>query len=158
MAKKTGMDFNEFNKLVQQTVALKEQFGAFLERFLLRAALDVLGQTKMLTPVDTGNLRNRWEITDVLRSGDVLYVVIFNPVEYASFVEDGHYQSKRFVPGEWRGDKFTYIPNHDKGMMLSERFVPGQHMAQISIDELRSNFFFRYNAEFDQFLAGLEVV
>jgi hypothetical protein len=42
-----------------------------------------------MTPVDTGDLRNNWKY-DVIKKGDTYIIVIYNQLEYASFVENGH--------------------------------------------------------------------
>ncbi len=131
-----GLDSREFQEFVGRFKALQKKHEAFIRNFLTEMGLRALAQTKALTPVDTGNLRERWELSQVFRKGDSLYVVIFNPVTYASFVEDGHMQHKRWVPGEWAGKRFKYIKGHDKGMMLTERWVPGYHMARISINKI----------------------
>ena len=64
------MDDN-FNRDLQ---ALVEKHGGILFR-----------NTKMKTPVDTGQLRRSWE----LEKGD-LYVKLMNRTEYAQFIEWGH--------------------------------------------------------------------
>lgn len=48
-------------------------------------------------------------------------------VEYASYANDGHAQSKRFIPGYWHGERFVYEPGASSGMMLSAKYVPGSH-------------------------------
>lgn len=57
-------------------------------------------KTKMRTPVDTGLLRNSWQLSNVFKkSNSEYYIVLFNPVLYASYVEYGHRQEVgRFVP------------------------------------------------------------
>lgn len=73
--------------------------------------------------VDTGRLRA--SITVEKLSEDS--VIVGTNVEYAKFVNDGHIQRRRFVPGRWRSNgTFEYIPNHDGGMLLRNRFVPGK--------------------------------
>ena len=96
-----SMDFREFQDLLDSFKEVQKQHEVFLRKFLTEMGMRALAQTKMLTPVDTGNLRNRWELSQVFRKGDELYVVLFNPVEYASHVEDGHMQRRRFLPIEY---------------------------------------------------------
>lgn len=61
-----------------------------------------------------------------LHEGNIT-LTIGTRVEYASFVNDGHFQSKRFVPGIFKGGKFVYTPGADTGMMLKAKFVEGSH-------------------------------
>ena len=42
------------------------------------------------TPVDTGFLRESWNIDDIKKKGSVYEIEISNDVEYASYVEYGH--------------------------------------------------------------------
>jgi hypothetical protein len=107
--------------------------------------------------VDTGRLRNTWELSAVYRDGDELYVVIFNPVEYASFLEDGHMQRARFVPGSFMGGKFEYIPGYPMGMVLSNKWIPGYHMARISITKIEQEIPKRFERAFRDFVTRLEV-
>lgn len=148
---------SEFEELLDSFKSLQKQHEVFIRNFLTEMGLRALAQTKSLTPVDTGNLRGRWELSQVFRKGDSLYIVIFNPVIYASFVEDGHMQHKRWVPGEWVGKKFKYIKGHDEGMMLTERWVPGYHMARISINKIERELPMRYDRAFKEFIKGLGV-
>ena len=63
---------------------------AFLRGFLLEMGLRVLAKSKQRTPVQTGYLRNSWQLREITRSGNELEITLFNPVEYASYVEYGH--------------------------------------------------------------------
>lgn len=152
-----AFNYSEFENLLGKFENLQKQHEAFIRNFLTEMGLRALAQVKPLTPVDTGNLRERWELSQVFRTGDELYIVIFNPVLYASFVEDGHMQHKRFVPGEWSGKSFKYIAGHDKGMMLTEKWIPGYHMARISITKIEWELPARYEKAFKQFIKGLGV-
>lgn len=53
-------------------------------------------------------------------------------VEYAQYVNDGHWANpkgveKRFIPGRWQGDHFIYDPRADGGMVLKQQWIPGAH-------------------------------
>ena len=150
-----SMDFKEFQDLLNNFKEVQKQHEAFLRKFLTEMGMRALAQTKKLTPVDTGNLRNNWELSQVYRKGDELYIVLFNPTEYASFIEDGHMQYSRWVPGEWRGDRFEYIPGAKTGMMLKEKWIPGHHMARISINKIEREIPKRYEKALKQFMKGL---
>ncbi|MBP3037983.1 HK97 gp10 family phage protein [Bacillaceae bacterium Marseille-Q3522] len=62
-----------------------------------------------------GQLRRGWKITDVKRRGSIFEITIFNNVEYASFVENGH----RTRGGGGQG------------------WVEGQFMLRISLEEIQ---------------------
>lgn len=53
-------------------------------------ATRVFQATVKNTPVDTGFLRESWNIDDVKKKGSVYEIEISNDVEYASYVEYGH--------------------------------------------------------------------
>ena len=138
-----------------------EQAISFLTRFLTQMGLRALAQTTELTPVSPGGgrLKGAWELSQVYLepgSKDTLCIDLINPELYASFVEDGHYQANRWVPGEWAGNKFIYQPgSRDSGMMLQEQFIPGVHMARIAISRIQNEIPTRLEKDFQEFLAGL---
>lgn len=68
----------------------KEGFPEFLEGFLKRIAWRAIVLTKANTPVASGKLREAWIISEVELVGDQLSVFLINPLEYASYVENGH--------------------------------------------------------------------
>lgn len=133
----------------------QKEYDIFIRDFLTEMGMRCLAQTKKLTPVDTGRLRETWEISDVNELGSYLYISIFNNTEYASWVEDGHKQKHRFVPGSFLNGKFEYIPNYPTGMVLSDKYIPGEHMARISIEQVERNMPRRFNIAFKQFMASL---
>jgi hypothetical protein len=163
-----SFDYKEMQELLDGFKGLQKQYEAFLRNFLKEMGMRALAQTKKLTPVDTGNLRNRWELSQVYRKGDSLYIVLFNPVEYASFVEEGHMQHRRFLPikyleespksakyVEWLKDYYGYDMG---GVMLQEKWIPGVHMARISINKIEKELPARYEKAFKQFVSGLGVM
>jgi hypothetical protein len=152
------LDYRGFEKLLANFKEVQKGYDQFIRSFLTEMGMRAIAQTKKLTPVDTGNLRNNWELSQVYRKGDELYIVLFNPTEYASFIEDGHMQYSRWVPGEWRGDRFEYIPGAKTGMMLKEKWIPGFHMARISINKVERELPKRYDRAFKEFITRLGVV
>jgi hypothetical protein len=159
------MDFREFQDLLDSFKEVQKQHEAFLRKFLTEMGMRALAQTKKLTPVDTGNLRNRWELSQVYRKGDSLYIVLFNPVEYASFVEDGHMQRRRFLPIQYLEDSPANAKmvasikqkygDDTKGVMLQDKWIPGHHMARISISKIEREIPKRYQKALKQFMKGL---
>ena len=176
-----GSDFSELEKFAKELEGFEQKHRNFLESFLLEMGMRTLAKTKKLTPVDTGNLRNKWEVSNVVRIGKELQVHIFNPEEYASHVEDGHRQRKRFLPlrylmegtpkskklGKAMVQKYGKKTATDrisskagpnggvKGIMLKDKWVPGVHMARISISQIERELPARYNREFTRFLKSL---
>ena len=64
---------------------IQSNFHSDLQNLVEKHGGILLRDTKMKTPVDTGQLRRSWE----LEKGD-LYVRIFSNCEYSIFVEYGH--------------------------------------------------------------------
>lgn len=57
--------------------------------FVFRAVgLDMFGRIVKRTPVDTGRLRNNWQITPRVNLGQRLFIT--NNLPYAKPIEDGH--------------------------------------------------------------------
>lgn len=70
-----------------------------------------------------GLLRRSWQAIKAKGSGRTYSAKVFNPIEYASFVEYGHRQHVgQFVPV--------------LGKRLKRAWIPGQHMLQNSRNEL----------------------
>ena len=137
-----GFDYRQFKEWTEAVEMFEQQYEKFLNDFLYEMGLRAMAQTKKLTPVDTGNLRNRWQLSKVTRKGDYLIIALYNTAEYASFVEEGHRQTRRFLPGVLssgkKGTKFTYVKGAKTGIMLRDKWIPGVHMARISITKNKS--------------------
>lgn len=162
-----ALDYHEFEQLLNNFKDFQKKHEQFIRQFLTEMGLRALAQTKALTPVDTGNLRNRWELSAVFRKGDSLYLVLFNPVIYASFVEDGHMQDRRFLPIEYlersrkNANEVAFLRDYYGydigGVMLEEKWIPGQHMARISITKVEREIPKRFEKAFNEFVKGLGV-
>lgn len=170
-----SFDYSEFKKLRDSLVRMDKEFDEFLMNFLLQEGIRALTLTKENTPVDTGLLRNMWQLGDsknvikydgnsktsqkyfgdserskgatinsVKRIGNMLFIEIYNPVEYASYVEDGHAQQ----PGR-------YVPAI--GKRLKKGFVEGRHMARIAIDKIEAKIPSRFEKQFKAWLISLGV-
>lgn len=127
---KGGFDYKEFKKLVTNLESVQKEYDEFLKEFLLKQALIALRLVKPRTPVDTGHLRNSWEITDIEVQPPHITVSLINQVEYASFMENG------FVYHTKEGDK---------------RF-PGFHMAELSILQVQQQMPAKYENAFRRWL------
>ena len=150
---------------------MADGFETFIREFLLKEALRVLRDTKRNTPVDSGYLRNNWQVGDsryafrytisrksykanrtlsrgrfrvvsvkgkeptidsVYKNGGYLMVDIYNPAEYASFVEYGHMTRNR------------------------NGWVPGRFMCTVAIEKITEKIPPHWNAEFKRWLQTLE--
>ena len=82
---------------------------------------------------------NKSQIADISLVGDNLEVIIWNPMEYASYVEYGHDQEVgRFVPAI--------------GKRLVKPHVEGYHMLTIAVDLVNQAMPTRFKRQFLQFL------
>lgn len=119
--------------------AAKGDFRKELELFLeglgnefLRVIQDEIERRKvmdsrlLLASFEKDAEGNVWKLEE---SG--LTLEIGTNVEYAKYVNDGHWKNpkgveQRFVPGYWEGDRFIYDPSSKSGMVLKQDWVPGK--------------------------------
>ena len=127
MAKWGKMDYKAFEKIAKNfEEATKKDIGEQLViDILYEVGNRVLDATKNRTPVKSGVLHDRWYISSVKRSGNNLYIEIYNNMEYASFVEYGH-----------RQDVGRYVPAI--GKRLKNEWVEGKFMLTISMKEIEA--------------------
>lgn len=116
----------DFKKALGEVVeGLGTEFLRIIQDEIIR--LKVIDTRLLLSGFHKGDSNNIWEISD----GGLTLTVGTN-VEYAAFVNDGHWtcgkgEAMRFVPGYWKGDRFQYDPSAGTGMMLKQKFVQGRH-------------------------------
>lgn len=134
-------DMSEFREFFQRMErAARGDFRKELEQFMeglgnefLRILQDeivrrqVIDSRLLLASFEKGNDQNVWETSD----GGLTLEVGTN-VEYAGYVNDGHWTNtkgveRRFVPGYWEGDRFIYDRSAEGGMMLKQHWVEGAH-------------------------------
>lgn len=126
-----GMD--EFMKRMERAdKGLKSEVSNWLEasgmQFLeevqkMIISMQVIDTRRLLNSFDKGGPGNVWN-----KSFDGLMLTIGTNVEYAKYVNDGHWtdskrRPSRFVPGYWSGDKFKYVPGAKTGMVLKLQFI-----------------------------------
>ena len=80
-----NFEINGLDNFMKNINNIQSNFQGDLQKLVEKHGGILLRNTKMKTPVDTGQLRRSWE----LEKGD-LYVKLYNNVEYAQFVEFGH--------------------------------------------------------------------
>lgn len=131
-------DYSEFERLAKtfQKAIDERVVERFIRDFLLEMAYRAERKIKKRTPSNTGELRRNWQVGRVEKHGNSYVVEIFNNTDYASFVEYGF--RSHFVPGEWEGKQFKYIPGHNKGMYVGPKngWVEGRFMMTISMQEI----------------------
>lgn len=84
-----GYEYEQFRRMKENLVELKKATHAVHMKVAKRIAQLAIRKVKKMTPVDTGDLRNNWKY-DVIKRGDTFTIIIYNQLEYASFVELGH--------------------------------------------------------------------
>ena len=105
--------------------ALGFEFLDIIQDEIIRAG--VVDTRLLLNSFKKGDKENVWEM-----NYNGLSLEIGTKVEYATYVNDGHWLnpngvSRRFVPGYWSGHSFVYDRNAPGGMMLKQRFIEGYH-------------------------------
>ena len=116
-------------------------------------------ETVMRTPVDNGDLREKWALMPVEKIGNKYIIRITNPAEYAAFVEFGYMQrpgmilKMKEVGGKLRFEKFlgyakSYkmgdptgkVPPDENGfvtIVTRKRFIKGRFMAREGLEVTR---------------------
>jgi len=150
-----AVDTGGLEELRQQLVGMDAEFDTFCRKFLLQMGLRCLAAVKKRTPVDTGMLRNSWKIGEVRRGLGGYEIDIINPIEYASYLEYGHWQRRRWVPGVWVGGKFVYDPDAKTGMLLTDKYVKGFYMLRLSMEQIEREMPTRLRTAFDAWVKSI---
>lgn len=92
MAAWGSCDFHELRDLHERikAAASEQKMDAFYTGLLDEMMNGLLTDVKERTPVDSGHLRRNWFITHARRSGKHYRAEIYNNIEYAPYVENGH--------------------------------------------------------------------
>jgi len=111
-----------------------------LSRFLDAIAVEFLSYVQDFI-IQAGSVDTRLLLNSFQKSGEgsifiaqegSLQIEVGTNVEYASFVNDGHWLNPkgvdmRWVPGEWQGERFIYQPGAKTGMLLKQKWIEGSH-------------------------------
>lgn len=84
-----GLDMKDFIEYTENFKELQQEFDNFLKNWVTKQGNILITKTKERTPVDTGNLRNSWDLGKYERQGATATIEVNNNAEYASFVEYG---------------------------------------------------------------------
>lgn len=126
---KTDYHFNGLDSWERKLAKeIEKTYPKEFEKMVVKVALQLSGRVKERTPVETGRLRNQWRVGKIQRRGKEYYIEVSNNMEYALPVEYGH---------RTRGGR---------------GFVPGAHMMELSLSELREKLPGYLQTWLDQFL------
>jgi hypothetical protein len=118
--------------------ALGFEFLRIIQEEIVR--LEVVDYRLLLNSFNKGDGYNIWEITE----GDLTLQVGTN-MNYASYVNDGHWTNPngvltRWVPGFWTTahgkDHFICDTNAETGMLLVQKWVEGKHFYESGLEIL----------------------
>lgn len=92
----------KFNSKLKASIS-NDIFQKALQEALLELGLILLSKTVNRTPVDTGELKRSWKLSKVIKEGNLFKITLYNPKEYAQYVEFGHRtrNSQSWVPGRF---------------------------------------------------------
>lgn len=97
------------------------------------------GKVKLKKISQGGSLRKSWYIVKAIKHRDYYIASIFNPMEYAAYVENGHRQKVgRYVP--------------ILGKRLKANFVEGHHMMKLSAELVEQEGYAYVQQRFYEFL------
>lgn len=133
------MELRRFIERLNQAGRGKE-FEKELSRFLDAIAVEFLSYVQDFI-IQAGSVDTRLLLNSFQKSGEGsvfiaqeggLQIEVGTNVEYAFFVNDGHWLNPRgvdmrWVPGEWQGERFIYQPGAKTGMLLKQKWIEGSH-------------------------------
>lgn len=137
-----GFNYKNYEKYINNLGIISEDFQLFLKQFLLEQAQRVVRNAKLNSPVDTGAYRASWsignqqirlkgnskeeggkkvsidteksDIASIAVIGSYLEVEIYNPMDYASYIEYGH--------GSYNGRYVLTIAINEVERQMPKRF------------------------------------
>lgn len=127
MASWGSCDFHELRDLNERikAAASEPEMDKFYTELLDKMMNDLLADVIELTPPGpSGHLHHNWFTTKARRSGKHYRAEIYNNIEYAPWVENGH-----------RQEVGRYVPAIGKRLVRS--FVEGKHMLRDSLFDLQ---------------------
>lgn len=134
-----NIKYDGIKNILNQMESLQVKTREITMKCCHRLALRAVSIAKKGTPVMDGDLRKSWAASKPVMNGNVASCEMTNSMHYASWVEDGHRQVKRWVPGSWMGNRFIYNGNSESGMMLKPKWISGFHMGRRAINNIDAN-------------------
>ena len=109
-----NFEIKEIDNFIKNIDNIQNNFYEDLENLIKKYGVLLFKNTKMKTPVDTGQLRRSWQLK--YKKGD-LYIRLYNNTEYGIYVEYGHRTrgGKSYVEGAYMLKK-TFEKTEDKFM------------------------------------------
>ena len=114
-------DLNERIKAAASEQEMDKFYTELLDEMMKGLLKNVIHQTP---PGPSGHLHRNWFVTKAKRSGKHYRAEIYNNIEYAPYVENGH-----------RQEVGRYVPAIGKRLVRS--FVEGKHMLRDSLFDLQ---------------------
>ncbi len=137
-----SIDATELRRFVERLnqAGRGKGFEKELSRFLDAIAVEFLSYVQDFI-IQAGSVDTRLLLNSFQKNGEGsvfitqeggLQIEVGTNVEYASFVNDGHWLNPkgvdmRWVPGEWQGERFIYQPGAKTGMLLKQKWIEGSH-------------------------------
>lgn len=137
-----SIDTTELRRFIERLnqAGRGKEFEKELSRFLDAIAVEFLSYVQDFI-IQAGSVDTRLLLNSFQKSGEGnvfiaqeggLQIEVGTNVEYASFVNDGHWLNARgvdmrWVPGEWQGERFIYQPGAKTGMLLKQKWIEGSH-------------------------------
>ncbi len=158
--KYVSIDTTELRQFVEklEKAGRGGEFKRELAKYVDSLGVDFLAKAQdfaiLRETVDTRNLVSSLEIGkegNVFISGeDGLRIEVGTNVEYASFVNDGHWLNPkgvdmRWVPGHWTGPpgdknaRFIYEPGAKTGMLLKQKWIEGSHFFDDAVRHMETD-------------------
>jgi len=141
------IDLSEFKRFIEYCRRAERNTTAALAIAMEMLGMDLLDTvTEYILSeniVDTRRLLSSFQRGDgdnvFVSSDGGLTLEVGTKLEYAKYVEDGHWTCKpgeigRWVPGNWSGDRFIYDPGVKTGMYLKQRFIDGKHYFEHAVN------------------------
>ena len=158
--KYVSIDATELRKFVEkmERAGRGKEFKKELARFLDSLAVTFLEKAEdFVIKADSVDSRNLVSSLKIGKEGNVfvskedgLQIEVGTNVEYASYVNDGHWLNPkgvdtRWVPGHWTGPpgdkdaRFIYEPGAKTGMLLKQDWIKGSHFFDDAVRHMETD-------------------
>lgn len=101
----------------------------------------------------TGEMANRWQEDSITKPDEGMSTYLINTMQYASYVNNGHYMDKHFVPHLFiENGKLQYNPSADGGITVGTKtqYVKGYYMVDKAKKEFQKRFEIAINKQWEK--------
>ena len=123
-----GWEYSDFIKFRNRLEHIKDGNDEFLSYLSNKIAQLLLKYAAERTPVKTGHLRRGWKVQKAVKEVNSFVAVVYNPVEYAIYVEFGHRQTPgKYVPVLRKRFKKSWVTGKfmlTKAALEAEKEIP----------------------------------